>query len=82
MSPFDENHARERRWILDPCAVPYQATSDVRSGPRPRRRFRGSHRRLKQIRMRGNSSWELWVLLAWIVFLLAIVLPWMVRQMP
>ena len=30
--------------------------------------------------MRGNMSWELWALIAWVVFLLLVIIPWMSRQ--
>jgi hypothetical protein len=30
--------------------------------------------------MRENTSWDLWFLIAWVVFLLFVVLPWMVRH--
>jgi hypothetical protein len=30
--------------------------------------------------MRGNSSWELWLLVVWGAFLLLVVVPWMIRQ--
>jgi hypothetical protein len=46
----------------------------------PSKRYRGSRRRLKRLTIRGNSSWEFWVLLGWITFLLLIVMPWMIRQ--
>jgi hypothetical protein len=42
--------------------------------------FRGSRRRLKHVTVKGNDSVELWVLVAWVVFLLVVVLPWMVRH--
>jgi hypothetical protein len=42
--------------------------------------FRGSRRRLKQITMKGNSSLELWLLVGWVVFLLVVGLPWMMRH--
>jgi hypothetical protein len=41
---------------------------------------RGSRRRLKRIKVRGNSSLELWLLIAWVAFLLVIVLPWLLRH--
>jgi hypothetical protein len=44
------------------------------------KRYRGSRRRLKRLTIRGNSSWEFWVLLGWIAFLLLAVIPWMIRQ--
>jgi hypothetical protein len=30
--------------------------------------------------MRGNESWELWILIAWVAFLLLVVVPWMIRH--
>jgi hypothetical protein len=32
--------------------------------------------------MRGNSPWELWLLVGWVAFLVFVVLPWMIRQTP
>jgi hypothetical protein len=32
--------------------------------------------------LRGNGSLELWLLIAWVVFLLLVVVPWMIRQSP
>jgi hypothetical protein len=51
-----------------------------RDGLRPAKVDRGSRRRLKQIKLRGNGSAELWLLIGWVVFLLVVVLPWIVRQ--
>jgi hypothetical protein len=42
--------------------------------------FHGSRRRMRQITIKGNSSLELWLLVVWVVFLLIVVLPWMVRH--
>jgi hypothetical protein len=61
--------------------VGYQA-SDARGGTRPPKRYAGSRRRLRRIRLRDNSSWELWLLVAWVAFLLFVVMPWMIRQTP
>ena len=47
---------------------------------RPALIFRGSRRRLKRIKIKGNSSLELWLLVGWVVFLVLIVLPWMMRH--
>jgi hypothetical protein len=33
-----------------------------------------------RIRLRGNGSWELWVLIAGVAFLLFVVVPWIVRS--
>jgi hypothetical protein len=49
-------------------------------GSRPSKTYRGSRRRLRDIRLRGNGSVELWLLVAWVAFLLFIVVPWMIRQ--
>jgi hypothetical protein len=54
--------------------------SGGRGGPRKAKIYRGSRRRLKQIRLRGNDSAELWLFVGWVVFLLLVVLPWMIRQ--
>jgi hypothetical protein len=51
-----------------------------RGGLRAAKTYRGSRRKLKQLRLRGNSSAELWLLVAWVAFLLFVVLPWMIRQ--
>ena len=48
--------------------------------PRVAKAYRGSLRRVRRIRLRTNGSWELWVLIAWVAFLLLIVVPWMARQ--
>jgi hypothetical protein len=53
---------------------------DATSGARPSRTFRGSRRRVRRIKMRGNSAWELWLLLAWVLFLLFVVVPWMAHH--
>jgi hypothetical protein len=42
--------------------------------------YRGSRRRFRQIRLRDNSSAELWLIVAWVGFLLLVVVPWMIRQ--
>jgi hypothetical protein len=64
------------------CAVRYGMSGDARLSARPPKRYRGSPRRLKRIRMRGNSSWELWLVVGWVFFLLFGLLPWMAEQMP
>jgi hypothetical protein len=52
----------------------------ARGGLRPAKVYRGSRRRLKELKLRGNSSAELWLLIGWVAFLLFVVLPWMIRQ--
>ncbi|MBZ5559942.1 MAG: hypothetical protein LAO77_22000 [Acidobacteriia bacterium] len=54
--------------------------SETASGARPAKSYRGSRRRVRQVRLRGNGSWKLWLLVAWVVFLLCVVVPWMIRQ--
>jgi hypothetical protein len=50
------------------------------SGGRPAKTYRGSVRRLRRIRFRDNGAWELWLLLAWVAFLLLVLLPRMIRH--
>jgi hypothetical protein len=47
---------------------------------RPARTYRGSRRRVREIKPRGNGSAELWLFVGWVAFLLLVVLPWMVRR--
>jgi hypothetical protein len=51
-----------------------------RGGRRAAKVYRGSRRRVKQLKFRGNGSAELWLFVGWVVFLLLVVLPWMIRQ--
>jgi hypothetical protein len=37
---------------------------------------------VQRIRLRGNSSLGMWLLLAWVMFLLLVVVPWMIRYSP
>jgi hypothetical protein len=30
--------------------------------------------------MRDHNSWELWLLIAWVAFIVFVVIPWMMRQ--
>ena len=48
----------------------------------PPKVYRGSRKRVRQIRMRGNWSVELWMLVAVILFILFVILPWLVRHPP
>jgi hypothetical protein len=52
----------------------------VTDGPRPAKLYRGSRRRLKRLTWRGNMSSEMWLVVAWVLFLLLVVIPWMMRQ--
>jgi hypothetical protein len=47
---------------------------------RPAKVYRGSRRRVRAIKMRHNGSRELWLFVAWVAFVLFVVLPWMVRH--
>jgi len=47
---------------------------------RPPKKYRGSRRRLRRIKLRGNGSLELWLLVLWVAFVLLVVVPWMLRQ--
>jgi hypothetical protein len=47
---------------------------------RPAKTYRGSKRRVRRIRMRGNGSWEMWIFVVWVAFLLFVVVPWMIRN--
>jgi hypothetical protein len=49
-------------------------------GSRPGKTYRGSARRLRRIALRGNWSLEIWLLVAWILFLLFVVVPWVMNQ--
>jgi hypothetical protein len=62
-------------------AMKLWSTGDAAPGSqRPPLTLRGSRRRLKRIKIRGNSSLELWLLVGWLAFLVLIVLPWMMRH--
>jgi hypothetical protein len=45
----------------------------------PSKVYRGSRRRLKQLRLRGNWPIEMWLLIGWIGFIVLVVVPWMAR---
>ena len=49
-------------------------------GSRPPRVYRGSRHRLRRVTLRGNTSWQLWALVLWVLFVLFIVLPWISRH--
>ena len=78
--PRIENVARRigRSDLL--AGVRDRSMSELRRGTRPAKTYRGSARRVRRLRMRGNMSWELWALIAWVVFLLLVIIPWMARQ--
>jgi hypothetical protein len=49
---------------------------------RPARIYRGSRRRLKRLTLRGNWSPELLLFVAWLLFCLLVLVPWLVRHPP
>jgi hypothetical protein len=53
-----------------------------RSAGRPAKIYRGSRRRLKRIAFRGNWSFELLLFVAWLLFCLLVLVPWLVRHPP
>jgi hypothetical protein len=54
-----------------------QTSSGSHGGSRSAKLYRGSRQRLQRIKLRRNGSWELWLLVAWVLFLLFVVVPWM-----
>jgi hypothetical protein len=52
------------------------------SGPRSGKAYRGSRKRVRRLRLRGNWSVELWIFLAVMLFTLFVVVPWIVRHPP
>jgi hypothetical protein len=40
--------------------------------------YRGSKKRIRRIRMRGNGSLALWVFVALVLFMLCVALPWLI----
>jgi hypothetical protein len=50
------------------------------SAGRPAKIYRGSRRKLKRITLRGNWSLELLLFVAWLLFCLLVLVPWMVRH--
>ena len=50
------------------------------SAGRPAKVYRGSRRRLNRITLRGNWSLELVLFVAWLLFVLLVLIPWMVRH--
>jgi hypothetical protein len=44
--------------------------------------YRASKQRIRRIRMRPNWSGEMWLLVAWMLLLLFVIIPWLVRHAP
>lgn len=57
-----------------------QAATTRRDRGRPSKTYRGSRRRVERITLKRNWSLPMWVLVAWVIFLLFVVVPWMVRH--
>lgn len=57
-------------------------TAGTRSSVRPPKPYRGSRRRLQRITLKDNWSVPIWILLLWVMFLLFVVVPWMIRHQP
>jgi hypothetical protein len=53
---------------------------DRRLQQRPPKIYRGSRRRVRGIRLRGHQSWEIWLLIAWVLFLFLIVVPRLIKN--
>jgi hypothetical protein len=53
----------------------------VKGANRPPRVYRGSRRRVRKLTLRGNWSAGPWVLLAILVFVLLVVIPWISRNL-
>jgi hypothetical protein len=51
-----------------------------KNGARPGRFYRGSRRRLRRIRFRGNWSLEIVFFVIWLLFALFVLVPWIVRH--
>ena len=49
---------------------------------RPSKPFRGSKRRVRKIRMQGNWSLGLWVLVMVVLLALFVGVPWLMRHPP
>ena len=47
---------------------------------RPARAYRGSRRRVRRIRFRGNWSLEIVLFVIWLLFALFVLVPWIVRH--
>jgi len=56
---------------------PAQSLND---GPRRGRAYRGSWRRVRRIRLRGNWSLEIALFVIWVLFTLFVLVPWIVRN--
>jgi len=50
------------------------------NGARPGRVYRGSRRRVRRIRFRGNWSLEIVLFVIWLLFALFVLVPWIVRH--
>jgi hypothetical protein len=63
-------------------APPLHASGSHRFRPNAGKVYRGSRRRLRRIKWRENMSVELWIFVAFVVFLLIFGIPWLVEHPP
>jgi hypothetical protein len=54
----------------------------ARKASGPAKAYRGSKKRLRRIRMRGNSSLAFWMFVAAVLFSMCVALPWIIRHLP
>jgi hypothetical protein len=57
-----------------------KAAATPHDGNRPSKSYRGSPRRVRRLTFKSNWSMEVWLLIAWVIFLLFVVVPWMLRH--
>ena len=50
--------------------------------PRPPKTYRASRSRVQKIKLRGNWSIEVWLLIGLILLALFVLVPWLVRHPP
>jgi hypothetical protein len=51
-------------------------------GGRAQTAYRGSRRRLRRITVRANASVAVWALLVWLLLILFVAIPWVMRHPP
>jgi hypothetical protein len=60
----------------------YQSGNGVPSGVRTGKLYRGSRKRVQRIKVRENTSVELWIFVLLMLFLLFVGLPWLTKHPP
>src|SRR4029077_9700133 len=63
-----------------PAVVRTRITADRGMQNRPPKIYRGNRKRVTRIKLHGNQTWELWVLIAWALFLIVVVIPLLIRN--